>query len=382
LLLSKREKNMSIIYFSLTGISFFLLLAYCSLLIYFRQGFKNLKSCSSKEFHKVSVIIPAHNEEKSLPHLLDCLSKQHYPEELTEFVFIDDRSEDKTGELIKSFLKIHKNASLIRINNTISAISPKKYAISKGIESSTGEIILTTDADTSPGPEWIDGMAKNFTDNIGAVLGYAPYRTTPPYNGFFHRLLALEYFSMGAVAASTAGMDTPSTCNGANFSYRKEIFNKIGGFGKTTKWLSGDDDLFLQRIKEKSNYKIRYSVSDGTAVFTDPPGNLKQFIRQRIRFASKHLAYPARMLAVLSVIFAFYCCLLLLLIGSFFSMTLFQVFLIIMGIKAIFEISFLARAQKLLEKRNLLIYYPFAVIPHIFYVVIFPILGQLVKPRW
>jgi hypothetical protein len=52
-----------------------------------------------------------------------------------------------------------------------------------------------------------------------------PYRTDGIYGTLFHKLLALEYFTMGAVTAATAATGHPSTCNGANFSFRKKVFD-------------------------------------------------------------------------------------------------------------------------------------------------------------
>ena len=110
--------------------------------------------------------------------------------------------------------------------------------------------------------------------------------------------------------------------------------------------------------------------------------NFKHFIRQRIRFSSKHLAYPKPVVAVLSIIYLFYVCLLMNLIECLFHIPFLIGTIILLIIKAIFELSFLYQAQKKLERRNLLVYYPLIVIPHIFYVSLFPILGQLFRKKW
>lgn len=370
------------IYIIFTVLTFTLLTGYCFLLVYFGRGFSRLKSYSGTHRPTVTVIVPAHNEENTLPHLLKCLSKQLYPSELTEIVLIDDRSKDNTFKIIKTFASIHSNVITLKIKDTVHEISPKKRAITEAVKTSTGEIILTTDADASPGPNWISEMVRAYDENTGMVLGYAPYRTDRPFNTLFHGLLALDYFAMGAVASASVGVGYPTTCNGANLSYRREVFQKVGGFGETVKWLSGDDDLFLHRVRKKTSYQINFAITQDAAVFNNPPKNIREFVRQRIRFASKHLAYPAGMKVFLIGIYALNICLLSLMIGVFFSFSFVPIILISLGVKALFEIIFLIQGQRLLEKRNLLTLYPLAAIPHIFYVVIFPILGQFMKHRW
>jgi cellulose synthase/poly-beta-1,6-N-acetylglucosamine synthase-like glycosyltransferase len=243
-----------------------LLLYYTVLLLHFTRGFDRLRRPTRPiPEPTVSVVIPARNESRSLPQLLRRLEKLDYPVPLAQIVLVDDRSTDDTLRLMTRFATGRRNVSVLRIRRTDAAVSPKKAALTRGIASASGEIILTTDADTLPGPSWIREIVRWYDWNTAAVLGYAPYRIDPPFDGFFHRLLALEYLSMGAVAAATAGMGKPSTCNGANFSFRRDVFLKLNGYGKTGRWLSGDDDLFLQRIARETRMTVRFGVLCGSA---------------------------------------------------------------------------------------------------------------------
>jgi cellulose synthase/poly-beta-1,6-N-acetylglucosamine synthase-like glycosyltransferase len=367
---------------SLTILSLTLLFLYCSLLFYFKEGFNRLQSGSSTDQPTVTIIIPAHNEANNLPSLLERLTEQTYPKELIEIVLVDDRSTDRTYDMMLQFSIENDNVKVMQIKIMEPFISPKKYAIQQAIHASTHEIILLTDADTLPNPNWITETVKMYDREIGMVIGYAPFRTDSPYSTLFHQLLALEYFGMGAIAAATAGMGHPITSFGANLSYRRKLFEDCDGFGDSIKILSGDDDLFLHRAQTHLNYKIRFASNPESPVYTNPPINLSHFIRQRIRFSSKHLAYPKPVVAVLSAIYAFYLCLFVNLLGCLISHAFLPITIAMLTIKTAFEIPFLLKAQKYLEKRKLLIYYPLAIAPHILYVVLFPILGQLLKKRW
>ena len=55
--------------------------------------------------------------------------------------------------------------------------------------------------------------------------------------------------------------------------------------------LSGDDDLLLQKVALQSNYLIEYSMASNTAINSNAPKNFKDFLSQRLRFASKGIFY-------------------------------------------------------------------------------------------
>ena len=355
---------------------------YGFLLFYFGRGFRRLTPGFGRKTPSVTVVCSARNEEKNLHGLLRCLSLQTYPKAKLEFILADDRSDDATPALLEQFAREHSNAKVLRIPNEEKCTSPKKHAIAKAVARASGRIILTTDADCLPGPEWIREMVRCYDAETGMVLGYAPYRTDGPYDTFFHKLLALEYFTMGAVASATVSMGHPSTCNGANLSYRREAFDRVGGYGDGNRWLSGDDDLFMQRIHSKTDWKIRFAASRQAAVPNAPPRNLREFIRQRIRFSSKHLAYPPRMIAALSGVYGFYVCLLGLSIASCFASDLLGVCAAMWLVKTAAEVPFLIRAQKALEDRRLLKYYLILMPFHLLYTVFIPFLGRFVKPKW
>ncbi len=358
-------------------------LFYSGLLMYFSKGFNRRNTSIDQQNRRtVSVLIPAHNEENQLPGLLKCLDDQTYPAEKTEFLFINDRSTDKTQDILNHYASSRKNVKILQISMTPENVSPKKHALQTAIETAKNEIILTTDADARPSPEWIAGMLSQFSDRVGMVTGYAPYRTDMPYHTIWHKLLALDYFAMGAAAAATASMGFPTTCNGANLAYKKSLFQKLGGFGDKKHLLSGDDDLFMHKAANEINSTIRYSFLPQTAVFCAPPGNFTQFVRQRIRFASKHHAYPLKIKAGLTGIYFFHVLLLAGWLAVFLQQQFILFVLILSLLKAGIDIYFLKKAETMPEKRNLLQYYPLIFFPYLFYVTLFPLFGRIFSPKW
>ncbi|MGN6569402.1 MAG: glycosyltransferase, partial [Flavipsychrobacter sp.] len=107
----------------------------------------------------ISIIIPARNEAANIRHCIDAVLLQDYPQHLVEIIVIDDHSTDSTYEIVNGY---GKNVRCLKLAEYLSGeqlIAYKKKALSIGIENSKGELIVTTDADCTTGPEWLKNIA-------------------------------------------------------------------------------------------------------------------------------------------------------------------------------------------------------------------------------
>ena len=95
---------------------------------------------------KVSVILPARNEEDYISKCLETLTAQDYKN--FEIIAIDDSSEDKTGEIIEKFSKRDSKIIHVRAREKPQNWMGKNWACMEGFKKATGEIMLFTDADT------------------------------------------------------------------------------------------------------------------------------------------------------------------------------------------------------------------------------------------
>lgn len=118
-----------------------------SMLISFRDT-PYLDKFDSKDHStpKVSVIVPARNEEKLISKCLDSLLNQDYQN--YEIVVIDDSSEDATGQIIKNYAE--KNSKIIHVSARPKPEDwmGKNWACMEGYKKSTGVLLLCTDSDT------------------------------------------------------------------------------------------------------------------------------------------------------------------------------------------------------------------------------------------
>ena len=101
----------------------------------------------SKVFPKVSIILPARNEEEFLGKCLDSLIVQDYKD--YEIIVIDDSSEDSTGKIISEYAKNNSKVIHVSAREKPEGWMGKNWACMEGYRKATGELLLFTDADTT-----------------------------------------------------------------------------------------------------------------------------------------------------------------------------------------------------------------------------------------
>ena len=99
---------------------------------------------------KVSIVVPACNESATIESAAESLLALDYPN--LEVVFVDDRSTDRTGEIIERIATRDSRFKTVHITSLPSGWLGKTHAMSKGIEAISGEFILLTDADVHFAP--------------------------------------------------------------------------------------------------------------------------------------------------------------------------------------------------------------------------------------
>jgi len=272
---------------SIGFVIFFLMLFYVvrSILILiglYRERAKFLPKCDLKDLPFVTVIVPARNEEKTIADSLRAISQNTYPLEKYEIIAIDDRSDDRTGELIKSLLPEIPNLKLITLkeNRTEENLKGKPGAIQSCIDDAKGDILLFTDADCTPSPKWIETMVRGFqNDDIGLISSF----TNVSGNRFFDHLQSLEWLYLNAIGSAAVGWNAPMSCFGNNMAVRKRDFLAVGGYKKIK--FSVTEDLALHHAIHKSGKEVRYLPHPDSLVFTKPNDTLSDYMRQHHRWA-------------------------------------------------------------------------------------------------
>lgn len=328
---------------------------------------------------KVSIIVAARDEERIIARTIEDLVAQNYPKVLTEIIFIDDHSTDKTAEIVLSYAG--KGVKLIKLNENSALNSYKKKAIQTAIGTCEGDLIVTTDADCRMGPDWLSTIVNYYEEKdykmISSPVAYFEEKS------FFERLQSLEFLYLIGLGASTIGNKQPSTCNGANLAYERKTFYEVGGFQGIDDLASGDDELLLHKIAAKYPDKIGFLKSSDAIVYTHAKENLRAFIQQRKRWASKSTRYKNKAIIVLGVfVWTFNLSILLnfivgLFIPAYLTVTFYQLI-----VKMILESLFLWDVTGFAKRRSLLILIPVLNVLHVLYMVYIGIAGNSGKYNW
>ncbi|MCK4903622.1 MAG: glycosyltransferase [Candidatus Marinimicrobia bacterium] len=258
---------------------------YAIFILYFLTGLVRLKKSPVVKYSKqptVSVVVAARNEEENIRDLLVDLSNQSYPREKFQIIIADDRSTDKTWSIISDYINKYSNFYGVKVSNLSKTMTPKKYALTKTIEKSNGEIIISTDADCRVPNTWVESIVESFDKETGVVVGYSKIDTES--DRFFDHYQSIDFLALMSANAGTLGWGNAWTGSGQNIAYRHSVFDKIKGFKPVSKRVSGDDFYLIQAISKIA--KARYNTNPNGFVKTKPSENVRQFISQRIRWAS------------------------------------------------------------------------------------------------
>ncbi|MBM4162324.1 MAG: glycosyltransferase [Ignavibacteria bacterium] len=279
----------------------FLAVYYCVVVLGLCVGLRRIRYKKSDIRPFVSVIVAARNEERTIGTLLIQLTRQTYPS--YEIIVVNDRSTDRTREIIESFQRSHPSVKRIDITSLDGEMPPKKNALARGIAESKGEILCFTDADCIPPLGWLAELVGAFGTGVGLVAGYSPYDPSllspstrkGVLKSIFYSFLEYEEFKGAVWSAGAIGLRKGWLCTGRSLAYRKAVYDEVGGFEKIRHSISGDDDLFLQLVRRATRWNIRYVMEPGSYVRTAPPPTLRAFVQQRTRHFSASRFFPPLM---------------------------------------------------------------------------------------
>lgn len=234
---------------------------------------------------KISVIVPVRNEASNIKALLADLHQQDYDPKNFEVIVVNDHSTDNTTQVVE--MAISQYSDHFKIVHLSKAMG-KKAAATYGVQEASGKYILCTDGDCRVPMTWISTYAA-------FIREHKPYMISGPVkmigSRFFDKIQAMDFSSLQAFGATSLQQGMASSCNGANMAYSKEAFLKVDGYKGNENLASGDDEFLLQKIFASYPEKVFFMKSHEAIVETVPKSNLKGFIQQRVRWASKWRFY-------------------------------------------------------------------------------------------
>ncbi len=332
----------------------------------------------------VSIIIPARNEAANIVNCLNSIAQQNFPKELLEIIVIDDHSEDETAALVAQYdspFPLHLIRLSDHIDGSTKLNSYKKKAISIAIQQAKSSLIITTDADCIMGPNWLLNMVSYYEEKDAKfITGPVAFIEN---DSLFKRFQALDFIGMIGLTGASVELHLSNMCNGANLCYEKAVFEEVGGFQGIDQLASGDDLLLMHKIAQAYPDDIYFIKSKEAIVYTYPSVDIKAFVQQRIRWASKTTSYQdKRITFLLGMVFLSVVLLFMTFIFAFFYPYLWGVFLLQLLIKSVIDFLYLGAISRYFGQGHLMKSFLSSEIYHITYILSVGLMGNFKQYEW
>ncbi len=256
-------------YLVLVAASFLNEISYIPLGFYHKVVDNRRERANVKSFPLVSVVIPAHNEEKTIESTVLCALESSYPN--FEVIVVNDGSTDATERILLPYAISGKIALINRPQGG------KAVAVNTGVAAAAGDIILVIDADVAVERDVLSKLAVHFEDpTVAAVSGNIKVGNRV---NFLTQLQSLEYIrDLNLRRRAFDILDTIPVIPGATGAFRKAALGRVGGMDKDT--VVEDMDLTLRIVKAAEDVRFEAHARS----YTEAPENIRAWIRQRRRW--------------------------------------------------------------------------------------------------
>ena len=223
-------------------------------------------------FHpKVTVIIPAFNEERVIETSVRRILESNYPD--IEVIVVDDGSKDRTSEIVRAAFGTEPRVRLMTLLN-----GGKASALNRALRQASGEIIVALDADTQFERETIQRLVRWFVrPRIGAVAGNAKVGNRI---NLVTRWQGVEYVTAQNIERKAlTRFDAIMVVPGAVGAWRRRALEEVGGYPEDT--LAEDQDLTI--AIQRKGWRIAYD--DDAVAWTEAPETFRALSKQRFRWS-------------------------------------------------------------------------------------------------
>jgi glycosyltransferase involved in cell wall biosynthesis len=211
---------------------------------------------------RVSVLIPARNEERTLPNLLPALRGQSF--QPLEVIVIDDHSTDRTAAI----------ATRAGVRVLVPPPLPegwcgKTWALHNGVQASAGELLVFLDADTEPGPTFLERLVAT-QQALGGLVSVQPFhRTERPYEqlSVLFNLVGLMAVPMGPGCGVAFGPAMATT---------RGDYERIGGHAAVASKVV--EDWFMGHLYEMAGLPVSAFIGAGLIDYRMYPGGLQDMV--------------------------------------------------------------------------------------------------------
>jgi len=259
------------------------------LILLLKFNFLEYPIFTPKQWPKVSLFLPARNEEENLVACLTSLERIDYPVSHIEFILGNDQSEDQSYKIMKKWRMGKSNVLILEIKGQVfdNKINGKANALAQMAKHATGDYFLFTDADCQVNPLWVKSMVSAaIKTNSGFVTGITWVRN----ESFFTTMQNLDWVLTIGMIKVMADLKMAVTSMGNNMLIERSAYESIGGFENTPFSLTEDFEI-AKSLRQKGHSGI-HIVSNESLVYTEGKKDWNEFMSQRKRWMKGAMGLP------------------------------------------------------------------------------------------
>lgn len=226
---------------------------------------------------RLSVVVCAYNEEKSVGSLLENLMRQKVPPEIdeSEIIVVASGCTDKTVEVVRQHMKVNKKVTLIEEKNRLG----KASALNRAFEVSSGDYIALVPADVLPADDALFNLLVQFRDSsVSAVSGRPMQNPRKTPRGFLGYLAKMTYRLWARLMKRLDDSGEMAHCSGEFMAMRSDVKTVI------PRECAADDSYIAIAAKRKGLVKF----APEAVCYNLLPSNVADYISQRRRWLYGH----------------------------------------------------------------------------------------------
>lgn len=226
-----------------------------------------------------SILVCARDEEENIGRCLESLARIDYPADKLELLIVDDKSTDRTPEILEEWQKRLPHLHILRTGEEIAHLRGKVNALTQGMDLAKGEFVMITDADSRVEPNWVREYLKYYDATTGMVASI----TLLDIHRYFDGVQSIDWSYLLGIALASANINVPLSVIGNNISIRRAAYEDVGGYRNIPFSVTEDFALF-QAIWHKKPWKVKFPVHHDLTVTSQPTPTLKAWWRQKHRW--------------------------------------------------------------------------------------------------
>ncbi|MFP4105294.1 MAG: glycosyltransferase [Phycisphaerae bacterium] len=211
---------------------------------------------------RLSVLIAAKDEEDNIAACLESLVAQDYPN--FEVIVCNDRSTDRTGEIVRQFASRDERIKLVDVDHLPDGWMGKSHALSHGVKEATGDWLCLIDADCVQENDSTLTVARQYAEDTDAdLLSLLPHMTTKT---FWEKLIQPVCSGVMMIWYKPEQVNNPNKpnaayANGAFMLFKRDSYEAVGGH-ESIKQIVNEDIHLARRIKSRSDMRLRVARTD------------------------------------------------------------------------------------------------------------------------